>query len=129
MKPSVKEWLEYAEKDLRAAEILISDSAVAAVACFHCQQCTEKCLKAVIESENQNPPKSHDLIRLYGMIEYFIELDEDMLARLNEIYIDARYPAGIGLLPGGVPTSEDARLLLEYAKTVYNSVSAILEKD
>ena len=34
MKPSVKEWLEYAEKDLRAAEILISDSAVAAVACF-----------------------------------------------------------------------------------------------
>ena len=126
MKSVVKEWLEYAEKDLRAAELLISDPVLAATACFHCQQCTEKCLKAVIESKGQNPPKSHDLIRLYGMVEEFVELDEDMLAKLNAIYIDARYPAGIGLLPGGVPTSEDAALLIEYAKSVYESVLNIL---
>ena len=126
MKSVVKEWLEYAEKDLRAAGLLISDPALAATACFHCQQCTEKCLKAVIESKGRNPPKSHDLIRLHGMVEEFVKLDEDMLAKLNAIYIDARYPAGIGLLPGGVPTSEDAALLIEYAKSVYESVLNIL---
>jgi HEPN domain-containing protein len=66
MKPVVKEWLEYAKTDLKAAELLISDSALTAAVCFHSQQCTEKCLKAVIESKGQNPPKSHDLIRLEG---------------------------------------------------------------
>ena len=52
-----------------------------------------------------------------------------MLARLNEIYIDARYPAAIGLLPGGIPTFEDAIQLLEYAKSVYGSVTAILQQN
>jgi HEPN domain-containing protein len=127
MKSAVKEWLEFAEKDLKAANLLIVDPALNATACFHCQQCTEKCLKAIIESKGQNPPKSHDLIRLYGMIEDFLKLDEDKLARLNEVYIDARYPAGIGLLPGGEPTPEDVMLLLEYAKSVYDSVSTILQ--
>jgi HEPN domain-containing protein len=73
MKPVVKEWLDYAQKDLKAAEILISDSDLTATACFHSQQCVEKCLKAVVETKGQNPPKSHDLIRLYGMVEPFLE--------------------------------------------------------
>jgi len=127
MKPVVKEWLEFAKKDLKAAELLISDPALTAAACFHCQQCTEKCLKAVIESKSQNPPKSHDLIRLYGTIEEFVNLDEDVLARLNEIYIDSRYPPGVGYLPSGTPTSEDARQLLEYAKVAYESVCEFLQ--
>ena len=74
MKFVVKEWLEYAKKDMKAAELLISDPALTATSCFHSQQCTEKCLKAVIEYKGQNPPKSHDLIRLYGMVEESIEL-------------------------------------------------------
>lgn len=127
MKPVVKEWLDYAKKDLKAAELLISDPALTATACFHSQQCVEKCLKAVIETKGQNPPKSHDLIRLYGMVEDVVNLDEDNLAKLNEIYIDSRYPAGIGLLPGGVPTSEDAKQLLEYAQSAYDSVFKLLQ--
>jgi HEPN domain-containing protein len=122
MKPAVKGWLELAEKDLKAAGLLIADPTLAAAACFHCQQCAEKCLKAVIESKGQNPPKSHDLIRLYGMIEEFVDLDEDVLARLNEIYIDSRYPPGVGLLPGGNPTSEDAKQLIGYANEIFRLV-------
>jgi HEPN domain-containing protein len=127
MKPVVKEWLDYANKDLKAADLLISDPTLTTTACFHSQQCVEKCMKAVIETKGQNPPKSHDLIRLYGMVEDAVHLDEDKLAKLNEIYIDSRYPAGIGLLPGGVPTSEDANQLLEYARSVYASVSKLLQ--
>ncbi len=38
-----------------------------------------------------------------------LTINEDMLAKLNEIYIDVRYPAGMGLLPDGIPTVEEAR--------------------
>jgi HEPN domain-containing protein len=66
MKPAVARWLEFAETDLNAARVLLKEGSLSAVACFHAQQSVEKCLKALIESRGLNPPKSHDLIMLYG---------------------------------------------------------------
>ena len=128
MKPVVQEWLEFAKIDLKAAELLIADPTLTAAASFHSQQCAEKCLKAVIESMELNPPKTHDLIRLYGMVEYFVTLNEDMLAKLNEIYIDSRYPAGMGLLPDGAPTIEEAKDVIKFATSLYRIVFHNLSK-
>jgi HEPN domain-containing protein len=75
-----------------------------------------------------NPPKTHDLIRIYGMVEDFITINEDMLAKLNEIYIDVRYPAGMGLLPDGVPTVEEAKGFVKFAKSLYQLVLNSLSK-
>ena len=122
MKPVVQEWLEFAKTDLKAAELLVSDPTLTAPASFHSQQCAEKCLKAVVESMGLNPPKTHDLIRIYGMVEDFITINEDMLAKLNEIYIDVRYPAGMGLLPDGVPTVEEAKDFVKFATSLYRLV-------
>jgi HEPN domain-containing protein len=75
MRSVVQEWLEFAKTDLKAAELLISDPTLTAAASFHSQQCAEKVLKAVIESTGLNPPKTHDLIRLFGMLEDFITIN------------------------------------------------------
>ena len=128
MKPAVQEWLEFAKTDLKAAKLLVSDPTLTAPASFHSQQCAEKCLKAVVESMDLNPPKTHDLIRIYGMIEHLITVNEDMLAKLNEIYIDVRYPAGMGLLPDGVPTVEEAKGFVKFSTSLYRFVLKKLSK-
>ena len=123
MKASVKEWLDFAGVDLLAAERLCIDEKLASVVCFHCQQCVEKSLKALLESKDIIPPKTHDLIRIYGMIEGQLDIEEDMLASLNELYIDSRYPAAFGLLPHGKPTIEDARKFFEFARELHQWIS------
>ena len=128
MKPVVQEWMELAQIDLKAAALLISNPDLTSTVCFHSQQCTEKCLKAIIESKGVNPPKTHDLIRLYGMVEDIVDFDEDILAQLNEVYIDSRYPAGLGFLPDGAPTVEEAKSLMEYAEAVYQTIHKKLAK-
>jgi len=126
MKPAVARWLEFAEIDLKAARTLLKEGSLSSVVGFHAQQSVEKCLKAVIESRGLNPPKSHDLIRLYGQVDDMIKLEEDALAKLNQIYIDARYPASLGSLPEGPPDAEDAKGFYEFAREVLAQVKAVL---
>jgi HEPN domain-containing protein len=128
MKPSVKEWLDFAGVDLLAAERLCSDEKLTRVVCFHCQQCVEKSLKAFLESKDIIPPKTHDLIRIYGMLEGQLDIEEDMLAGLNELYIDSRYPAAFGLLPQGIPAIEDARKFYEFSRELYMRIISHLKK-
>jgi HEPN domain-containing protein len=56
------------------------------------------------------------------MIEGQIVLDEDMLARLNELYIESRYPSTIGLLPNGTPTVEDAKEFYKHATELHKKI-------
>jgi HEPN domain-containing protein len=58
-----------------------------------------------------------------------IKLDEDILARLNQVYIDTRYPASLGSLPEGPPDIDDARDLNEFARAVYAQAKAILQAE
>ena len=81
MKPAVAKWLEFAEIDLRAARQLLGEVGLSSVVCFHAQQCVEKSLKALIEFKGLNPPKSHDVIMLFGQVDDIIELEEDTLAK------------------------------------------------
>lgn len=52
MKPTTKEWLKAAKDDLDAAQTLVLKQNLTNLAAFHCQQCIEKCFKAVIEETN-----------------------------------------------------------------------------
>jgi HEPN domain-containing protein len=127
MKPAVAAWLEFAETDLRAAKALLKEGGLETVVCFHAQQSVEKCLKALIEFQGTNPLKSHDLIMLYGLVDKIIELEEDTLAALNQVYIDARYPASLGSLPGGPPDAKDASDFLAYACDVLARVKVAVQ--
>ena len=51
-----------------------------------------------------------------------------MLQQINDLYIDARYPGELGLLPGGKPTMEDAHAFYRLAQDVYTKVCAVLEQ-
>ena len=127
MKPAVTRWLELAEVDLKAARMLMKEGDLLPIVCFHAQQSVEKCLKALIESKDLNPPKSHDLLMLYGKVDDTLNLDEDTLAKLNQVYIDSRYPASLGSLPEGLPDVEDAKGFFAFAGAVLSQVKTILQ--
>jgi HEPN domain-containing protein len=62
MKKTTREWVKKAEHDYVIAkqasenEIPVHDGV-----CFHCQQCVEKYLKALLEELGLSVPKTHDL--------------------------------------------------------------------
>jgi HEPN domain-containing protein len=126
MKTIVKNWLEFAADDLIAAQRLHGEERLTKISCFHSQQCVEKSMKALLEFKSIAPPKSHDLIRLNGMIGEQLNIDEDMLAKLNEVYIDLRYPPDIGLLPHGAPSLEDAATFYKFACDINQKVKSII---
>ncbi|RMF37150.1 MAG: HEPN domain-containing protein [Chloroflexi bacterium] len=118
------EWLESAGSDLRTIEHILDDDALTHVVAFHAQQCVEKSLKALVAFLGRRVPKSHSTIRLYGLVTdaLGVELDQDILTDLDDLYINARYPGELGLLPYGKPSSDDARQFYRFAAEVYRKV-------
>lgn len=93
------------------------------VVAFHCQQCLEKCFKAVIEEQGKPSIKSHDLLRL--QLNANIQLAETetiLLGIINEVYIDARYPGDMGLMPHGKPTFGEVENFIHFSETIFYSV-------
>jgi len=90
----------------------------------------EKLLKAVIEEFQTALVKTHNLERLYEKVKPngVVISDVDLLKRLNELYIDSRYPSDSGLLPYGKPTLEDAHKFYSFAEKTYREVKAVLKE-
>jgi HEPN domain-containing protein len=102
-------------------EWILDDEALTHVVAFHAQQCVEKSLKALLEFLDRPVPKDHSTIRLYGLVAELpgMALDRDILTDLDDLYINARYPGELGLLPYGRPSPDDARQFYEFAAEVY----------
>jgi len=129
MKKLVKDWLSLAEKDLKAAQIIVErDDDLTNVVCFHCQQCLEKLLKASLIANNEDVPRTHNLLKLYGMAREKLKIafDMTMLEMINDIYTDARYPSDLGLLPDGLPSKEKARQFCDFTKDIYLKIKESL---
>ena len=121
MKKQVKDWIVLADKDLYASEILIKDEhPLTNIVAFHCQQTIEKYLKAFLIENDIPLIKIHDLIKLNGMIKEIkdLRIDEKRLIPINEVYVEARYPGELGLMPDGEPTNEQALEFIDFAKEV-----------
>ena len=121
MKKQAKEWILLADKDLCASEILIKDKhPLTNIIAFHCQQTIEKYLKAFLIENDIPVIKTHDLIKLNGLIRDLKDLgiNENKLIPINEVYVEARYPGELGLMPDGLPTNEQAVEFIEFAKEV-----------
>ncbi len=128
MKRITQDWLLSAEMDLKAIERMLDDEFLAPVACFHAQQCVEKSLKAILEEKGVRYPKTHDVLRLYGLVSGVVHLELDLrtLQIVNDLYIDARYPGDLGLLPHGRPTLDDARRFYQFALEVYQKAHTVV---
>lgn len=130
MKGLTKEWLKAAKDDLDVIERIIDEEHLSHIVAFHAQQCVEKVFKSVMEEYGIEMPKIHNLVTLSGDIETIIGESADLalLKTLDELYIEARYPGELGLLPYGKPTREDAGMFYNFAKTIFEDVSGFLER-
>ena len=88
------QWIEKADHDLIAADILIqSNPIILDIACFHCQQAVEKYLKAFLVYHNHDFIFTHNLDYLIqqcsSISSDFVDLD---MGNLGLYAIRARYP-------------------------------------
>ena len=109
MKAITREWLERARDDLKAADARLRRPGLTHLAAFHAQQGVEKSLKAVIEEYDLGALRTHSLTRLVEVISprLRLETDQDMLDRLEAVYIEARYPSELGLLLANLQPTTD----------------------
>jgi HEPN domain-containing protein len=130
MKPITEVWLEKAREDLDVVLEIISREHLSGMVAFHSQQAVEKTLKGVIEEFEIGFVKTHNLERLLGVIGKQVNLDVDLnlIKRLDEVYISTRYPSDLGLLPAGKPSIQDAKELYDFADEFYHKVKILLEQ-
>ena len=124
-------WLKYALDDLQSAKVFLK-AGIFNMVCFHSQQAVEKLLKSFIAAHNQEIPRIHNLIRLHKICEDLhgsnLNLDEEGLIFLNDVYIDSRYPADFGFLPSGQPNKMEARKAYDYAKDIDVFIGPLIRK-
>jgi HEPN domain-containing protein len=124
----VHSWLKKALQDLRSAEWLIEspDGLYDAVG-FHCQQSSEKVLKAYLTWYDQSFGKTHSLVALIGICLDIDKSFEDLrkaATTLTPYAVTTRYP---GDLPE-IPKSE-AEEAIRLAHFVWDFVTNMLPSD
>jgi len=96
IKDFVQEWLDKAEADLEAAEILAASAMHDYFTCaFHCQQACEKFLKAYLVRHQIEFRKTHDLGKILGLASQMESVLRDDLAScewLTPFGVEFRYP-------------------------------------
>ncbi len=130
MKDSTKSWIEYATQDFEAAKELIKNEFLFNVVLFHCQQTVEKIFKAFLEENNHKIPKTHSVVKLFALlpenIKNNLKLNILDLEKIEEIYIETRYPGELGLLPNGLPQKEEVEWFLNLSKYIFEKSKSIL---
>lgn len=113
-----QEWLNYAVRDLEAARFLQAmKPQPVEIICYHCEQCAEKAIKAIIVCKGAQGglPKRHELVFLLQQIKNMVEISDriyDCAASLTPYGISVRYPNDLELL------AEDADLAIKYAEEI-----------
>ncbi|MBF0101219.1 MAG: HEPN domain-containing protein [Desulfobacterales bacterium] len=126
MRESTRSWVEFAKRDLEGAKELLKNEYLANIVMFHSQQSVEKLLKSILEEHLIHIPRTHNLKKLYTLVPDQIvqklNINENELDLIDQVYIDARYPADFGLLPSGIPTQDEANQLFKIAENISNQI-------
>ena len=96
-RPDVLEWITKSEQDYQTAVVMARKRKVPVpdVVGFHCQQCIEKYLKALLVLKKLDFPKTHDLLDLLAIltdIEPLLDVLKPELRILNPFSVQFRYP-------------------------------------
>jgi HEPN domain-containing protein len=128
MKQLTREWLNAAGDDLLTVESLLYNPVLTNIIAFHSQQAIEKSLKAIMEEFGISFIKTHNLQSLLIRIEKIIPLsvNELIISELDRLYIDARYPGDMGLMPNGKPTLKEAELYYREALKIKEQTERFL---
>jgi HEPN domain-containing protein len=123
MKKTTLEWFNSAQSDLLLIQQIEQIENLTHLSAFHSQQSIEKSFKAVIEEFNLGFVKTHSLEMLYDKVKarIIVELNTNILIVLDQLYIDARYPGELGLLPNGRPTISEGNEFYKFAIEVFEA--------
>jgi HEPN domain-containing protein len=121
----LKLWVEKADSDLGTAKIIyLHLPKFKDTLAYHCQQASEKYLKALLIFFGLNVPKSHDIIYHLGLLEDKIDIGDNLFKKasiLNDYSVEVRYPDSIIEL-----TSDDCKEAIEIADEFRNYAINIL---
>lgn len=97
MNPLTLEWIAKAEGDYAtdSREFRVRMAPNYDAVCFHCQQTAEKYLKAWLQENAQDIPKTHDLLELLALCiksDPSLVVLQDLLNILEAYAIQYRYP-------------------------------------
>ena len=120
-----EEWIRYAEDDYETARAMARrrKRPVPHVVGFHCQQCIEKYLKAVLVFHRRPFPKTHDLVNLLKRCLPYVpvfEIYRHDFGWISTFGVQFRYP-------GEEPTMEEAKAALRVAKKVKDYLRNVLK--
>lgn len=125
MKLITSEWLAAARDDLVLIGEILDHEALTHLVAFHAQQAIEKSFNAVLEEKEGVVPKIHALETLLPRVARHVDLhgDLELLEDMDKLYIDARYPGDLGLLPHGKPTVVESGQFFAFARSVYREIA------
>jgi HEPN domain-containing protein len=123
-----KKWLDRAQKDYDFAAKIEKHFWPKDLEqiCYHCQQGTEKALKAVLAYNEVDIPKTHNIGQLIDECKKFdpsIEMDRKISKLITDYATLSRYPDNMNEW-----TEDDARLALKYAEQTISVVNQYLAK-
>lgn len=125
----VKEWLVYADDDLRFAHLGLSLPGEQAppyrLVAYHAQQCAEKCLKAYLVCQGVDFPRTHNISTLLELCSDYAQWPLTLrdAEELTDYAVATRYPGEATEV-----TAQDAQRAIENAERVRSRVHAALRE-
>jgi HEPN domain-containing protein len=116
MKPTTREWVRKAENDFKVVSQILRrrKDVVPDAACFFCQQCVEKYLKARLVEAGIAFPRTHDLLQLLNAclpVEPLWSAYSRAVDGMTDYAVDFRYP-------GHSATPREAKLAFKHCRSV-----------
>ena len=111
-------WIQIAQDDLKNVEVLLQQRLLPWIICFHCQQATEKYLKALQVVYLKNYQKEHDLVKIAKTLSDWIKIEDlypDFIY-LNGLYLADRYP-----------TDRQTKVTIDQAAEVFEKTKKIIK--
>nr|WP_318659501.1 HEPN domain-containing protein [uncultured Treponema sp.] len=123
----VKEWVRFADMDVLSANHLnqIQHPKPLEIICYHCQQASEKMLKALVLAFDGELQKTHDLGLLAEQISNFITVPDEILNTADALTpygVKIRYPQELC-----IEETHTAKALTDM-KLIYDFVAGELKK-
>jgi len=118
------EYLRKAEHDFQIALRLAdrADEVSFDAICTHAHQSVEKFLKSLLCVHHKDPPRHHDLRRLYRLA---VAASPELAACSTALHAFAQYGPALRY-PGVWAAAEDARRAVDFARTVRAAVYGVL---
>lgn len=127
MKKDTECWLQYADENLKSAEVLMG-SGLFNPSLQNAQQAVEKYLKAVLIEKAAGLTRTHSVRELAVLLEglgVHLSLTEDDIDLLDSIYLPSKYPA-FSVLPRFLPDLSVCRQCLGIAEKIRSDVLSVL---